>query len=179
MRCNAGACRKPDAINIQSGLLVVSGDIRSFNPRGQFFPLQLLWRNTSLGQRVCMHDTGKRRKNERAENCRITDSHNPFPFSICPRHKAPRRSAKIEPTVLRLAIRVPQIIANVRSGSEADMATTNTDVRSTPKSRHRSPRARCSLSANGGHSANRLEFRACSVTPGDWRRTEMHPCENF
>jgi len=96
MRCNTGACRKSDAINIQSGFLVVSGDIRSFNPRGQFFPLQLLWRNTSLGQRVCMHDTAERRKNERAENCRITGSHNPFPFSICPRHKAQRRSAKIE-----------------------------------------------------------------------------------
>jgi hypothetical protein len=96
MRCNTGPCRKPDAINIQSGLLVVSGDIRSFDPRGQFFPLQLLWRNTSLGQRVCMHDTSERRKNERAENFRIAGSHNPFPFFICPRHKAPRRPEKIE-----------------------------------------------------------------------------------
>ena len=151
MRCNTGACRKSDAINIQSGFLVVSGDIRSFNPRGQFFPLQLLWRNPSLGQWVCMHDTGERRKNERAENCRITGSHNPFPISICPRHKAPRRSAKIEPTVLRLAIGSPKFLANVRSGSLAAVARRFGHVRFAPRSRHPVAGLECPFSANRRH----------------------------
>jgi hypothetical protein len=115
MRCNTGPCRKPDAINIQSGLLVVSGDIRSFDPRGQFFPLQLLWRNTSLGQRVCMHDTSESRKNERAENFRITGSHNPFPFPICPRHKPPRRSAQIETNGVAIGNRECPLRVNMRN----------------------------------------------------------------
>ncbi len=57
-----------------------------------------------------------------------------------------------------------EMLSDVRVGSKAGVATLNGDVHCVPKSRHRSPRARCPLSGNGRHSQSNPTIPKCSMS---------------